>query len=452
MQFSFEKLGFVNQGKVELADLTLLCGPNNVGKTYITYIIYGIIKHFKDLSNFSISREQLDVLKDEGSLIIDLRQYKNSFNSYLKKASTEFSQRLDDYFNAGDDFFAQAKVSFTHDSIILSLEHEFNRKIRLGNQATLLFDKAKDELDLSIAIQVEGENRLPIRIIENIVNEVIADCLFLDILPKPFVVTSERTGIALFSKELDINRNAILDQLVENEEISPISLLNTFRARYAHPIHDNISIIRDYVNLSKQKSFIREDKNQYKSILDILQSLLGGSFKIVDQQVMYVPRKERNRDKVAIPVYMASSSVKSLFLLDLYVNCLANKKGLLVIDEPELNLHPDNQRKMASLLARLVNAGVKVLLTTHSDYLVREINNRIMLSGAVTGKTEIMKEAKLIKQDILNPAQVKAFNFKTDHSVAKVSVDQYGMNTEIFDNLIAETNTLSDEIYYNVQD
>lgn len=53
---------------------------------------------------------------------------------------------------------------------------------------------------------------------------------------------------------------------------------------------------------------------------------------------------------------------------------------MLIIDEPELNLHPDNQRKMAGLLARLVNCGVKVLVTTHSDYLIRELNNRVMLN------------------------------------------------------------------------
>ena len=35
---------------------------------------------------------------------------------------------------------------------------------------------------------------------------------------------------------------------------------------------------------------------------------------------------------------------------------------------------------MAGLLARLVNSGVKVLVTTHSDYLIRELNNRVMLN------------------------------------------------------------------------
>ena len=51
-----------------------------------------------------------------------------------------------------------------------------------------------------------------------------------------------------------------------------------------------------------------------------------------------------------------------------------------MVDEPELNLHPENQRRMARLFARLVNVGVKVFVTTHSDYIVKELNTLILLN------------------------------------------------------------------------
>ena len=51
-----------------------------------------------------------------------------------------------------------------------------------------------------------------------------------------------------------------------------------------------------------------------------------------------------------------------------------------MIDEPELNLHPDNQRRIARLLARLVNLGIKVFITTHSSYIIKELNTLIMLN------------------------------------------------------------------------
>jgi len=452
MKFNFEKFGYVDKGSLELADLTLICGPNNVGKTYLSYGIYGFIRDFKKLVDLSPASEQISVLKDEGSLIIDLKQYQQSMADYMTRASIKYSQKLTDYFNAPDGFFDKAKIDFSYNKFFIDLSREFKQSFKFGQSETLLFDKAPDETTLSVAIQVTGKSKLPNRILDNVVGNAIAECLFAGTLPKPFVVTSERTGIALFYKELDISKNAILKHLSESDKPDPIALLNSMRSRYAHPIQDNIDIVRDYDSLSKRKSFIRENRKVYKPVLDALYDLLGGSFKAVDKQVLYHPRKERNREKVVVPVYIASSAIKALFLIDLYINCLAEKQGLLIIDEPELNLHPNNQCKMAGLLARLVNSGIKVMLTTHSDYLIRELNNRIMLNNEINNKQSLMKNKKMIEQDILRPEQVKAFVLKDNHSIKEVIVDRHGINMKIFDDLIADANELSDSIYYSIKD
>ena len=47
----------------------------------------------------------------------------------------------------------------------------------------------------------------------------------------------------------------------------------------------------------------------------------------------------------------------------------------LIIEEPEAHLHPGAQADIAVVLARLVRAGVKVIITTHSDWLLEEIGN-----------------------------------------------------------------------------
>jgi energy-coupling factor transporter ATP-binding protein EcfA2 len=452
MKFKFENLGYVDEGDIELSDLTLICGPNNAGKTYISYSIYGFIKHFKSLIDFSLSSEQISVLRDEGTLFLDLTVYSENINKHIESASGKFSHTLGDYFNAPDDMFEDSKVEFSTDDFSLDLDGEFKQTAKFGRSETLIFDKAPNEHILSIALKVEGTNKLPTRILNDVVSDTIANCIFSTSLPKPFVVTSERTGISLFYKELDVSKNAIIEHLTESDKLDPITLLNSMRSRYARPIQDNISTIRDYENLSKRKSFLRTNKGEYKPVLDALQDLLGGSFKAVDKQVVYLPKKERNRDKVSVPVYIASSSIKSLFLIDLYVNYLAEKNGILIIDEPELNLHPDNQRKMASLLARLVNSGIKVMITTHSDYLIREINNRIMLSNDFDNKKSIMKSSRIIDQDLLNPSQVKAFSLNGDHSIKEVEVDKYGINMEIFDGIIDETNSLADDIYFSIEE
>ena len=455
MKFTFKKFGYIDEGNVELADLTLICGPNNVGKTYISYAIYGFLKHFQHLVNLHLERKQVDELRNMGSIQVDLSLFLERIADCFENAGTQFSKQLGDFFNAPDEFFKNARTDFAFPDFNPDFAASFKGVINFGKQEAMRFDKAEDSNILNIVLQIKENSRLPVNLLQDIISERIAWCLFSRALPKPFAITSERTGIALFYKELDINKYAILEQLSELEQkkdFDPFKLMNSMRSRYAEPIKDNIDIIRDYELLSKKKSFLRGDKASYKSIFDVLQSMTGGGFKTVNGQVFYRPKKERGRSEILVPVYLSSSSIKSLFLIDFYLSCLAEEGGLLIIDEPELNLHPDNQRKMAGLIARLVNGGVKVMVTTHSDYLVREINNRIMLSNTISNKEELMQSKGLLEEDILKPEQVAAYALGANHTINHIRVDRFGIDLAIFDELIADANRTADDIYYSIKE
>ncbi len=88
-------------------------------------------------------------------------------------------------------------------------------------------------------------------------------------------------------------------------------------------------------------------------------------------------------------MHIALSTVKVFFALFFYLKHNAENGDYLMIDEPELNLHPENQRKVARLLTQLVNAGLKVVVSTHSDYFVRELSNLLMLHHDFLGKLEL---------------------------------------------------------------
>ncbi len=73
----------------------------------------------------------------------------------------------------------------------------------------------------------------------------------------------------------------------------------------------------------------------------------------------------------------SSSMVSELAPLVLYLRSLVQPGDTLIIEEPEAHLHPGAQAGMAVILARLVRAGVKIIITTHSDWLLQEIGNLI---------------------------------------------------------------------------
>jgi predicted ATPase len=49
MLFSFENLGVLQEGEIEIADLTILCGANNTEKPRITYALYDFLKSWECL-------------------------------------------------------------------------------------------------------------------------------------------------------------------------------------------------------------------------------------------------------------------------------------------------------------------------------------------------------------------------------------------------------------------
>ncbi|BAZ14559.1 hypothetical protein NIES4071_64030 [Calothrix sp. NIES-4071] len=72
---------------------------------------------------------------------------------------------------------------------------------------------------------------------------------------------------------------------------------------------------------------------------------------------------------------VSSSMVKELTPLLLCLRYLAEPNNLLIIDEPEMNLHPEAQVQIIEFLAMLVNAGLNILITTHSPYIIDHLSN-----------------------------------------------------------------------------
>lgn len=73
---------------------------------------------------------------------------------------------------------------------------------------------------------------------------------------------------------------------------------------------------------------------------------------------------------VAKPLELAGTGFLQLIQVFCYVLLFA--PGILLIDEPDIHLHPTVQEKFVSVLARIAkDRGIKVVMTTHSPFVVR---------------------------------------------------------------------------------
>jgi predicted ATPase len=82
------------------------------------------------------------------------------------------------------------------------------------------------------------------------------------------------------------------------------------------------------------------------------------------------------------------TGIKSLLSISLTISLarswkkdIAQKGNLLIVDEPGLNLHPENQRKLDRLFTTLLNRSIKIFITTHSNYIIKELNTLILLNS-----------------------------------------------------------------------
>jgi predicted ATPase len=154
-----------------------------------------------------------------------------------------------------------------------------------------------------------------------------------------------------------------------------------------------------------------------------------------------------------MPIAMAPSGVReaiTVALALLMVDPIELVPVSVFIEEPEAHLHPRAQRLLARLIARAVNMGRNVVVTTHSDYLITALNNLIALSQLPKSK---LKRLGYTKEEVLPPESVAAYLVRTEGDkavVEKLQVTGEGIPEDEFakvaEELLGERGRIYDEI------
>jgi hypothetical protein len=131
-------------------------------------------------------------------------------------------------------------------------------------------------------------------------------------------------------------------------------------------------------------------------------------------------RPQKTEEDMLLP--QSSSMVAELASFVLYLRGLICPGDTLFIEEPEAHLHPAAQTEMAITLARLVRAGVRVLVTTHSDWMLKAIAN-LMHEGELKEKGALRKETEKLARWLL-PEEVGAWLFQKNGQVEEIKFDR----------------------------
>lgn len=456
MKVTLKNIGVLKFAEFALGDFTVICGGNNTGKTYATYSLYGFLDFWAEAVSFGIPDNMLQALLADGTVRLPLDQFVPKAPRMLATASEHYSKTL-------PYVFATKEARFAESAFKLSLVDETPRPVaqyekRFSSAKTLLFSITKTDGDIVVTLLLDKENRkIPTAILQTEIGKAVKEIVFGQTIPHAFIVSTERTGAAIFRGELNFARNRLIDKLGSKEkDLDPFKLLNQFDANYALPVRRNVDFTRHLETIAKSDSFLA---SEHPKVLDDFAALLGGRYEVTrNDELFFIPQGKRLR----LTMDESSSSVRSLLDLGFYLRHIAKKGDLLMIDEPELNLHPQNQRLVARLLARLVNAGIKVFVTTHSDYLVKELNTLIMLSRDDPRLQALAAREGYMPEELLVPARLKAYvaregmvrcpgNQRASRCQTLESAaidDAHGMNIGSFDDAIEDLARIQDEIIW----
>ena len=457
-----KNIGIIKQAEFSLGDMTIICGENNTGKTYTSCVLYGFLQSWPELIHFSISNAQILHLFAEGIPIkIKLPQ---KIGQPLTTICHNYTSRLDTVFAAPEGTFQNSEFYVLKNDINIRDTRELHSRVEHPQLSYFVVSKHKQSDEIVITVgEKDPEVKIDSALLKNtkqMIDKIIAAIIFWGVFPKPFISSAERTGITTFRKELDsawYRRFSDFRFSQSDPNIDTAELLVKPLQNYPLSIEANMEWTRNIEEIAKNKSFIAKE---HPEVLDDFTDIIGGEYAITrHDQLYYIPKDIEAK----LTMVESSSAVRSLLDLSFYLRHIAEKGGILMVDEPELSLHPENQRRIARLFARLVNLGIKVFITTHSDYIVKELNTLIMLNHDKPHLKRIAeeneyKDCELIKADqvkvyvaekALMPLEVGQKRRRKGHTLVPAKIHpEFGIGVSSFDKTIDKMNEIQDEIVW----
>jgi len=468
MKITFENLGALEFGELELADLTVICGENNTGKTYVTYLVYCLLMTWKTLIDIDMATVLSD-LKQDGLANINLQNnIADPWDHICLDTLKKFEEQFPEMLASKSDLFSKLKLTVNMPLGNAWKVRDYHSELRSAKGNLLVtFNKPANSVELELAApKSEDISQHSISGLGHFIEERILGFMLETVIPHVFIASTERTGATTFKKQLNLASSNLIDLLSQvhqeaADSMTPNKVFETIygRPEYAIPVRHNVQFLNQLPNTSAEDGEIYK---QYPALLKKFELIVGGTYVTTKEGMTYFQPKGSN---LKLGLGEVSSSVRSLLIVWYWLKHFAKKGDMLMLDEPELNLHPANQRRLARFIALLVNHGIKIFITTHSDYIIKEFNTLIMLKqDSEKLKTVLSKFKDYTSEDKLDAHLVSVYMARCDrilrpgyknktkvNTLVKADISPtLGIEARSFDETIDDMNAVQEAIYYGL--
>lgn len=441
LQYNLENIGNIDKASITIKPLTIIAGENSSGKTFVTKSLYTILNsvyqnhffrhifsiydHFNYLIQHFISEikkpasvdiafeeyfykngdEAVNVLfhlrdcdfEKEEELVMNnmyvFLEFEEHIKTYfeerkkLKKFNThknlisEIIYYVDEFMNALKD-----RKKIVVDSIDDSLETGFKKNYQIRNLENLIHRGKNKSLKLSVdtigEIEIDLKSKLNFNFFGKAVERVqqIENIVFFD---SPVYIK--------IRKALETNKRNIVFRVKDEE-------------KYLKGYPEYLDKLYDFVD----KEYI--DISDFSEISDEIQNIISGKLDVSKNGDINYTDKENN----VIPLSLTAMGISNIGLIDLLLrNNVINKGSFLIMDEPEVHLHPEWQVILAQLLYKIAKSGANIIIATHSLDFLKAFEN-------------ILKEENEVAENIIavnKMPYIEEFSEKTELEKVGIVLD-----------------------------
>ena len=369
MKIELENVGKINKAQIRLDGITVIAGENSTGKSTVGKMLFCVFKAFYRMEEH-IQFEKVNPVRKtvtnyffetfnripNGNGIFRLSKEVVESQDY-KKNKQKIVDRMMGYYRRYMDFFGgglkEEEVSAVADKInkFLYIEDEelvkrilkTNLEVEFGTKiGHLNFPEQKSHVRIEIknhVIEFEASNNgeMDVRSFISLMKEII----YMD---DPYVLDN-LSGYDNHSYSNVLNhRNDLLDKLRSSKK------------------EDSISVLEEVMT-----------KKRLQKILDVFNNVCDGELSDDGNTVNYVYKTDKLQD--GLEVVNLSTGMKNFVILkQLLLNGQIDENGIVILDEPEIHLHPEWQLKFAEIIVLIQKEfGIHILLNTHSPYFLNAI-------------------------------------------------------------------------------
>ena len=359
MKLTINNIGKLKNAEVVIDGITVITGENDTGKSMVGKVLWSVFNSFFEIKK-QIRTDKISSILEELRRVSSMQDIRNNL---VHSSIVEYDLDLNDFLK------------------------QLEKKLEVLNDVRGLDDESKDELKDTLEKIKKRINLSDDEIMKKITqinfnkefNSQINNLNFLeegniDLKIKNkninLIISDDKIQIkdffSLYENVMLLDNPRIIDNLAENIILSANKIFSIIEN-----LHNSkfISMLRNDKSSTATDNILNEEK--LSKIEEKLNKIVDGKFLKKDFGVYFY----RNKSGKEINIKNLSTGFKVFSIIKLLIqNNQLRENGTIILDEPEIHLHPEWQLKFAELIVLLQKEfSMHILLTTHSPYFVSAI-------------------------------------------------------------------------------